>query len=144
MGAAGAAIATISAQAISLFLAIIYLKKNNDSIKLKKEYIKFKSSKVKQIIKLGVPIALQDGLINISFLLITAIINSMGLIESASVGVVEKIIVFTMLVPTAFASAIAVMVAQNMGAKESRKSKEISICRNILFFNLWNNLLYFA
>ena len=53
-----------------------------------------------------------------------AIINSMGLIESASVGVVEKIIVFTMLVPTAFASAIAVMVAQNMGAKEVERAKK--------------------
>lgn len=136
MGAAGAAIATISAQAISLFLAIIYLKKNNDSIKLKKEYINFKSSKVKQIIKLGAPIALQDGLINISFLLITAIINSMGLIESASVGVVEKIIVFTMLVPTAFASAIAVMVAQNMGAKEverAKKSLYVGIFYSLIF-----------
>ena len=103
---------------------------------MKKEYIKFKSSKVKQIIKLGAPIALQDGLINISFLLITAIINSMGLIESASVGVVEKIIVFAMLVPTAFASAIAVMVAQNMGAKEverAKKSLYVGIFYSLIF-----------
>ncbi|WP_331000424.1 MATE family efflux transporter [Clostridium sp. NSJ-145] len=70
------------------------------------------------MLKVGSPLALQDALVNISFLLITVIVNSMGLIASASVGVVEKIIIFAMLPPTAFASAVATMTAQNMGANK--------------------------
>lgn len=67
---------------------------------------------------------MQDGLINISFLLITTIINTMGLTASAAVGVVEKVIVFAMLPPTAFASAIAVMTAQNMGAGKIERAQK--------------------
>lgn len=66
---------------------------------------------------LGTPIALQDALINVSFLLITVIVNQMGVIASASLGVVEKIIVFAMLPPMAISSAVATMTAQNYGAK---------------------------
>lgn len=66
---------------------------------------------------LGAPIALQDALINVSFLLITVIVNQMGVIASASLGVVEKIIVFAMLPPMAISSAVATMTAQNYGAK---------------------------
>ena len=65
---------------------------------------------------LGAPIALQDALINVSFLIITVIVNQMGVIASASLGVVEKIIVFAMLPPMAISSAVATMTAQNYGA----------------------------
>ena len=65
---------------------------------------------------LGAPIALQDALVNVSFLLITVIVNQMGVIASAALGVVEKIIVFAMLPPMAISSAVATMTAQNYGA----------------------------
>lgn len=65
---------------------------------------------------LGAPIALQDALINVSFLLITVIVNQMGVVASASLGVVEKLIVFAMLPPAAMSSAVATMTAQNYGA----------------------------
>ena len=65
---------------------------------------------------MGAPIALQDALINVSFLIITVIVNQMGVIASASLGVVEKIIVFAMLPPMAISSAVATMTAQNYGA----------------------------
>ena len=55
---------------------------------------------------LGAPIALQDALVNVSFLLITVIVNQMGVIASAALGVVEKIIVFAMLPPMAISSAM--------------------------------------
>lgn len=118
MGAAGVAIATIAAQGISLIIAIVFLKKKGFSFEFNKSYIKFDREKAKKVFKIGVPIALQDGLVNISFIIITAIINSMGVLASASVGVVEKIIVFTMLPASSFASAIAAMTAQNIGAKK--------------------------
>lgn len=124
MGARGSAISTILAQALSFILSIAFLYRKGFVFEFNRSYIQFNHSKIKNIFKLGFPIAMQDGLINISFLLITTIINSMGLTASASVGVVEKIIVFAMLPSTAFASAIAAITAQNIGAgKQSRAQK---------------------
>ncbi|MGH4123241.1 MAG: MATE family efflux transporter [Clostridium sp.] len=124
MGAPGAAIATISAQAISFILGVFYIKKMGFAFEFHRSHIRLKSGKVKKVFKLGLPIALQDGLINISFIIITAVINKMGLTASASLGVVEKIIIFTMLPTIAFASAIAAMTAQNMGAKKPERAKQ--------------------
>lgn len=124
MGAAGAAIATIAAQAISFILGVLYIKNTGFAFEFHRSNIRLKSVKTKKIFKLGLPIALQDGLINISFIIITAVINKMGLTASASLGVVEKIIVFTMLPTIAFASAIAAMTAQNMGARMPGRAKQ--------------------
>lgn len=124
MGAIGAAIATVGAQGISFILAVLFLWKKGFPFEFGKKYIWLFPKKAKIIFHLGLPIALQDGLINISFLLITTIINTMGLTVSAAVGVVEKVIVFAMLPPTAFASAIAVMTAQNMGAGKIERAQK--------------------
>lgn len=126
MGAVGSAISTIFAQAVSFLLAVLFFLKKGFSFEFNSSYIRFNRLKVRHIFKLGIPIALQDGLINISFLLITTIINTMGVIASASIGVVEKIIIFAMLPPIAFASAIATITAQNMGAgKQIRAQKSL-------------------
>lgn len=124
MGAVGAAVATVGAQGISFLLAVLFLRKKGFPFEFGKKYIWLFPQKAKIIFHLGLPIALQDGLINISFLLITTIINTMGLTASAAVGVVEKIIVFAMLPPTAFASAIAVMTAQNIGAGKVERAQK--------------------
>lgn len=124
MGAAGSAISTIFAQAVSFVLGVLFLNKKGFSFEFNRSYIGFNHLMGRNIFKLGLPIALQDGLINISFLIITAIINTMGLTASASVGVVEKIIVFAMLPASAFASAIAAFTAQNMGAGEQVRAQK--------------------
>lgn len=124
MGAVGAAAATVGAQGISFLLAVLFLWKKGFPFEFGKKYILLFPQKAKIIFHLGLPIALQDGLINISFLLITTIINTMGLTASAAVGVVEKIIVFAMLPPTAFASAIAVTTAQNIGAGKIERAQK--------------------
>lgn len=124
MGAPGAAIATVSSQAISFILGILYIKKIGFRFEFNRNHIRIEPGKAKKIFKLGLPIALQDGLINISFIIITAVINKMGLTASASVGVVEKIIVFAMLPTIAFASSIAAMTAQNMGAGKQERAKQ--------------------
>lgn len=124
MGAPGAAIATVSSQAISFILGVLFIKKKGFNFEFNRNHIRIISRKAKEIIKLGLPIALQDGLINVSFIIITAVINKMGLVASASVGVVEKIIIFAMLPTIAFASAIAAMTAQNMGARKQERAKQ--------------------
>lgn len=114
----------VGAQGISFLLAVLFLWKKGFPFEFGKKYILLFPKKAKIIFHLGLPIALQDGLINISFLLITTIINTMGLTASAAVGVVEKIIVFAMLPPTAFASAIAVTTAQNIGAGKIERAQK--------------------
>ncbi|WP_343009020.1 MATE family efflux transporter [Clostridium celatum] len=124
-GAIGAAIATISSQAISFIISLIYMIKKGFSFEINKKHFKLDKESVKYILIVGFPLALQDALVNISFLIITAVINTMGLVASAAVGVVEKIIIFAMLPPTAFGSAVSAMTAQNIGAGEIKRAKTV-------------------
>ncbi len=77
---------------------------------------------------MGIPIALQDLLVNISFLAITAIVNSLGLVASAGVGVAEKLCGFVMLVPSAYMQAMSAFVAQNMGAGKPERARKALLC----------------
>lgn len=116
MRAAGAAIATVMSQGISFMAALWFLYRRGFHFDFGRRHIRPNGELSKRILTLGAPIALQDALVNISFLLITVIVNQMGVIASAALGVVEKIIVFAMLPPTAIAAAVATMTAQNYGA----------------------------
>lgn len=116
MRAAGAATATIASQGISFAAALWYLHRKGFRFPFTRRDIRLNGILSKRIIKLGTPIALQDALINISFLIITVIVNRMGVTASAALGVVEKLIVFAMLPPVAISSAVAAMTAQNYGA----------------------------
>lgn len=132
MGAFGAAVATVAAQAVSFIFALIVILKRGFPFEFHKKDFKCNKNSLKFILKVGSPLALQDALVNVSFLIITAIINSMGLTASASVGVVEKIIVFAMLVPTAFASAVATTTSQNIGAGKPERAEK-SLVYGILY-----------
>lgn len=123
MGAAGAAVATVTAQAISFLASLLYLSKKGLAFPFSKKDLRIDGASLRAILKVGIPIALQDALVNVSFLVITAIINTMGLIASAAVGVVEKIIVFAMLPPNACASAVATATAQNVGAGREDRAR---------------------
>lgn len=123
-GAAGAAVSTVIAQAASLLLAFLYLVKKGYLRHYRRSRPVFHIGAARDILGVGIPVAMQDGLVNVSFLIITAIINGMGIVASAAVGVVEKLIVFSMLPTTAFASAVAAMVAQNQGAGRKKRARE--------------------
>lgn len=116
MRAAGAAIATVLSQGISFLTALWFLHRRGFHFEFTRRDIRFHKDLSRRIVTLGAPISLQDALINVSFLIITVIVNQMGVIASASLGVVEKIIIFAMLPPTAMAAAVATMTAQNYGA----------------------------
>ena len=79
---------------------------------------------IRQVTVLGFPIALQDLLVGVSFLVLLAIVNSLGLVASAGVGVAEKVCGFIMLIPAAFMQAMAAFVAQNMGAQKYDRAKK--------------------
>lgn len=123
LGAAGAAIATITAQGFSFFFALIIMKRRkNFPFRFKWKNFALHREQNRLLLKLGLPIAFQDFSIGISFLFITAFINRIGLNESASVGVVGRVSCIAMLVSTAFMSAIAAMTAQNMGANQPKRA----------------------
>lgn len=128
MGAAGAAAATIFAQAISVLLSVIIIIKRKLPFSFGWKDIRPDKAIVKQILHFGVPIAFQDVLVSISFLVILAIINSLGLLQSAGVGIAEKVCAFLMLVPSAFMQALSAFVAQNYGAGETDRMRKALGC----------------
>ena len=123
MGTAGAAIATVAAQAVSVAITLWIILKRGLPFTMRKEYIRLRSGETGRILKLGIPVALQDVLVSISFLVLMAIVNAMGVIASAGVGVAEKLCGFIMLVPSAFMQSISVFVAQNIGAVQPQRAR---------------------
>ncbi len=121
--AEGAALATVLSQAVSVIfsLAIIFRKR---MINLSPADFKVDGRTFVQILKIGGPIACQDGFVQISFLIITVIANRRGVDVAAAVGIVEKIITFLFLIPSAMLSTVSAIASQNIGAKEYARAKK--------------------
>lgn len=122
MGTAGAAMATVFTQFVSVAISFLIIRKKSLPFKFGRDRIRWNGGIVKRILILGTPIALQDLLVGISFLVILAIVNSLGLVYSAGVGVSEKVCAFVMLVPAAFMQSMSAFVAQNRGAGKSDRA----------------------
>ena len=122
LGAKGAALATVFAQMVSVIISLFLIKRKEMPFSMDKKMIRWNGGIVKKIFRLGAPIALQDLLVGISFLVILAIVNSLGLTESAGVGVAEKVCAFIMLVPMAFMQSMSAFVAQNRGAGKPERA----------------------
>lgn len=123
MGAAGAALATVLSQGVAFLLALSVLARGKLTFALSWDPRQAKPHFVGRVLRLGIPLAAQDVLVNLSFVMITAIVNQMGLSQSAAVGVVERIIGFGMLIPIAFLSALSAFTAQNVGAQALERTK---------------------
>ena len=116
MGAAGAALGTTLSQTISVIVALCVIRKKQTGIRLQKSDFKLQGTTMGQILQIGIPVALQDGFIQIAFIVITIIANRRGLNEAAAVGIVEKIIGVVFLVPSTMLSTVSALSAQNIGA----------------------------
>ena len=123
LDAAGAAIATVMAQAVSVVLAIIILKRKKYDFKIQKQDFKI-NKQCKRFIKVGLPLALQEFLTQMSFLALCAFINKLGLEASSGYGVACKIVSFAMLVPSALMQSMASFVSQNVGAGKHKRAKQ--------------------
>lgn len=135
IGAAGAALGTVISQAVSSVLALIVIMRKK-LVTLKKSHIVPDKAILSGILRSGTPIALQDGFIQISFLIITIIANGRGLIAAAAVGIVEKIIGFLFLVPSAMLSSVSAITAQNIGAgapKRAQKTLKYALFITVVF-----------
>ncbi len=124
LGPAGAALGTTLSQAISVIVALIFLLKKEHDLSLHRSDFKPQSPIMGRILKIGVPIAMQDGLIQVAFILITIIANQRGLTDAAAVGIVEKIISFLFLVPSSMLSTVSALGAQNIGADKPERAKQ--------------------
>lgn len=121
LGAVGAALGTTLSQAVSVIISLIVILKQH-IIVIEKSDFKPTHTIMSKILKIGIPIALQDGLIQIAFIIITVIANRRGLSDAAAVGITEKIISFVFLVPSSMLSAVSALGAQNIGAKKPKRA----------------------
>ena len=123
LGAMGAALGTTLSQMASVLFAITSIRRHRGVMDISRSDLRPRRDVVKNILKIGVPIAMQDGFIQISFLVITVIANQRGLIDAAAVGIVEKFIGLVFIVPSAMLSTVSAISAQNIGAGNMGRAK---------------------
>lgn len=122
MDAAGAALATVLAQAVSVVCAVVILLKKKLPFVIRKEDFRF-NLQCRKFLAIGLPLALQEFLTQLSFLALCAFVNRLGLEASSGYGVASKIVNFAMLVPSALMQSMASFVSQNVGAGNLRRAK---------------------
>ncbi|MCF0229805.1 MAG: MATE family efflux transporter [Parasporobacterium sp.] len=138
MKAAGAAIATVFAQLVSVVLSLIMIRRKKLPFTFSKESMKFEKRLAGGILKLGIPLGLQEIVISASFLIVSGVVNNLGVTASASAGVAGKLITFIMLLPSAYAQALSAFVAHNIGAGEIARAKKA------LLHGIWTSLAFAA
>ncbi|NCB92948.1 MAG: MATE family efflux transporter [Clostridia bacterium] len=119
----GAALATVMAQAISVVLSLLIIRRQKLPFTVTREDIRF-NSQIKVFLRVGSPIAFQELLTQISFLALCAFINNLGLAASSGYGVANKIVSFVMLVPASLMQSMAAFIAQNVGAGLEKRARK--------------------
>ena len=125
MGPERAALGTTLSQTISVVVSLWVILKKQTGISVKREDFRPDRVTMGQVLKIGIPIAAQDGFIQVAFIIITIIANRRGLSAAAAVGIVEKIISFLFLVPSSMLSTVSALGAQNMGAGKYERADQI-------------------
>lgn len=124
LGPAGAALGTVCSQAVSVIVSLIVILKQKEELGVSRECFRPRKQVISLILKIGIPVALQDGFIQIAFIVITIIANRRGLNDAAAVGIVEKIISFLFLVPSSMLSTVSALGAQNIGAGKPERARQ--------------------
>ena len=124
LGPAGAALGTTCAQVISVMISLVMIIRQREKFSLSRKDFRSNRNVMGQILKIGIPIALQDGFIQVAFMIITIIANQRGLNDAAAVGIVEKIISFLFLIPSSMLSTVSALGAQNIGAGKRQRANE--------------------
>ena len=124
LGPAGAALGTTLSQAISVVFSLTVILRKKSGISLERRDLHPQRDTMGWLLRIGVPVAAQDGLIQIAFIVITVIANRRGLDAAAAVGIVEKIISFVFLVPSSMLSTVSALCAQNIGAGKQARAEQ--------------------
>lgn len=126
LGPSGAALGTVLSQTFSVIVAFISIRKRKTGIKLVKENFIPDRKVLGEILKVGIPVAVQDGCIQVAFIIITVIANHRGLDDAAAVGIVEKMISAIFIIPSSMLATVSALSAQNIGAgKYDRAAKTL-------------------
>ena len=123
LGAEGAAVATIAAQAVSVIFALALIKRRLPFEMHRADFGAERALAV-NILKLGIPVALLRMANEISYLIILGFVNTLGVVASSGVGIAEKLVMFILLIPTAYMSAVSAFVAQNTGAGQHARARQ--------------------
>ena len=124
LGPVGAALGTTLSQAISVVFSLVVILRRKSGISLERRDLHPQRDTMGRLLRIGVPVAAQDGLIQIAFIVITVIANRRGLDAAAAVGIVEKIISFVFLVPSSMLSTVSALCAQNIGAGKQARAEQ--------------------
>ncbi len=143
MNVAGAAIATIAAQAVSVILSLVIIRKKSLPFSMKKSDVRF-SPEIRKFLTVGAPLALQELLTNLTFLALCAFINRLGLEASSGYGIAQRIQSFVMLIPSAIMQSMASFVAQNVGAGKEDRARNAMKCGMAIGSGIGVVIFYFA
>ena len=124
MGPIGAALGTTLSQTLSVVIALLAIRKKKTGITLTRSNFRPQWAVMKQILKIGIPVALQDGFIQVAFIIITVIANRRGIDDAAAVGIVEKIISALFIVPSSMLATVSALSAQNIGAGKLKRAEK--------------------
>ena len=147
MGAAGAALGTVLSQTVSVAAALTMIFKRKMGISPGREDFRPQAAAMGQILKIGIPVAVQDGFIQIAFIVITVIANRRGLSDAAAVGIVEKFIGVVFLIPSTMLSTVSALCAQNIGAGKHDRAASVlryAVCITVGFGFIVSVVIQFA
>ena len=122
LGPTGAALGTTLAQAFSVVLSLIVIRRRRLGVAPRRQDFRPQRAVMGRLLRIGVPVALQDGLIQVAFIVITIIANRRSLTDAAAVGIVEKFISFVFLVPSSMLSTVSALGAQCIGAGKQKRA----------------------
>jgi putative MATE family efflux protein len=124
MDVAGAAIATVLAQFVSVVVSLFVLRRQSLPVIFSGKQCRLYRTELRMILNIGIPIALQEAMVQISFLVINSIVNNMGVTPSAGYSIAQKVTTFIMLVPSSIMQSVSAFVAQNIGAGQKKRAKK--------------------
>lgn len=122
MGALGAAVATVSSQALSMIFCIIFLRRSDFVFDFRLKSFRFHKEQLKKLLEVGIPTSIQNTITHISFIVLTAMVNTISVAASAGVGAVAKFNSFAILPAIAVGNSVSAMSAQNIGAGEEKRA----------------------
>lgn len=124
LGVFGAALATVISQAVSFIMGIVYFRRKKHVVTFSPKDFLFDAPCAKEILRIGIPTAIQQTFVHMSGVALNGIVNTYGLVTSAAYGIGIKIDSFSMQPCNAICDAVSAMTSQNLAAgKEERALK---------------------
>lgn len=124
LGPVGAALGTTLSQTLSVIVALVGLRRHNTGLHVQRQHFRPCKPILSRILKIGLPVAVQDGCIQVAFIVISVIANHRGLADAAAVGIVEKVISAMFIVPSSMLAAVSALSAQNLGAGKQERAAQ--------------------